>query len=226
MLLGILLAGPVQPVREYHCPRAASAVRIDGRLGEAAWEQAPWTEPFVDIRGEDHEPAPCLETRVKMLWDSQFLYIGANLEEPHVKATLRERDAIIWKDNDFEVFLDPDADGRNYFEIEINALGTVMDLLMDKPYAEGGNFVLAWDCKGLRSAVRRTGRGWAVELAIPFDSLAVGFQQPAELNGWRINFSRVEWLLEGGPEENWVWSPTGRVDIHVPERWGILYFEK
>ena len=26
-------------------------------------------------------------------------------------------------------------------------------------------------------------------------------------------------------EDNWVWSPQGLVDMHVPERWGVVQFE-
>src|SRR3712207_6853585 len=33
----------------------------------------------------------------------------------------RQHDAIIYHDNDFEVFIDPDNDTHQYFEIEVNA---------------------------------------------------------------------------------------------------------
>jgi hypothetical protein len=49
-----------------------------------------------------------------------------------------------------------------------------------------------------------------------------------------MNFSRVEWQIEAGghqyrkvpgkPEDNWVWSPQGVVNMHVPERWGYVQF--
>src|SRR5699024_4390251 len=39
----------------------------------------------------------------------------------------------------------------------------------------------------------------------------------------RVNFSRVQWLKKNGPEENWVWSPTGEIDMHMPDRWGFVY---
>lgn len=236
-LAGILLCISnisAQP-RMYHAPRALGRLCIDGRLKEADWDRAPFSEPFADIRGLDYTPAPVKDTRVKMLWDSRYLYVAAVLEEDAVTASLRERDAIIYHDNDFEVFLDPDGDGRLYFEIEINAYGTVMDLLMDKPYREGGQFFLPWDCRGLRTAVRVDGRinhaatpdrGWTVEMAIPFEALTVGFASPGTQSPWRINFSRVEWLVPGGPEENWVWNPTGEIDMHMPDRWGLLYLDQ
>ena len=73
-----------------------------------------------------------------------------------------------------------------------------------------------------------TDKGWTVEMAIPIASLCVEFQTPEELlaKDWKIGFARVEWLKEGGPEENWVWNPTGLVDMHQPENWGVLHFVK
>ena len=52
-----------------------------------------------------------------MLWDDEYLYVGAVLQEEDIKARLTQRDTIIYYDNDFEVFIDPDSDGHNYFEI-------------------------------------------------------------------------------------------------------------
>ena len=62
-------------------------------------------------------------------------------------------------------------------------------------------------------------------MAIPHQALTWDFNNPLKAgNWWRINFSRVQWLKKGGPEENWVWQPTGRIDMHMPDRWGFLYF--
>jgi cellulose/xylan binding protein with CBM9 domain len=131
------IAHAQQPPKRYACHRAPSAVRVDGRLDDAAWKRAAWTDAFVDIQGAS-QPLPRFHTRAKMLWDDEYLYIGAELEEPHVWATLTEHDSMIFRDNDFEVFLNPSGDGRNYFEFEINALNTGWDLFLPKPYREGG----------------------------------------------------------------------------------------
>lgn len=234
ILVGCTSAPQAQEPRNYLADKATGAIVIDGILDEPDWKKAPFSETFADIRGVDFQPAPTKRTRMKMLWDEEHLYIAGILDEDQVTGSLTERDAIVYHDNDFEVFIDPDGDGKNYFEIEVNALGTVMDLLMDRPYREGGQFFLPWDCRGLQVAVHVNGtlndsipdQGWTVEMAIPFASLMVGFQDPKELSEWRINFSRVEWLVQGGPEENWVWNPTGVVDMHRPEHWGVLQFKK
>jgi hypothetical protein len=200
----------------------------------------------VDIEG-DVKPRPRFRTRVKMLWDDEALYIAAELEEPHVGALLTRHDSYIFHDdNDFEVFLDPDGDGHLYAELEMNALNTTWDLLLTKPYKDGGKAIDAWEIDGLRTAVHVDGtindprdidRGWSVEIAWPWKGLAQIAScpvPPRDGDRWRINFSRVQLTRQfhngryrkvpGTAEENWVWSPQGAVNMHMPERWGELVF--
>lgn len=233
----------------YEVKRTSQSLKIDGQ-SEAAWNKAEWSSCFVDIEGEKR-PAPAHKTRVKMLWDDSHLYILAELEEPRLWATLTARDAIIYHDPDFEVFLDPNNDQQQYFEYEINALGTVMDLYMDKPYKKGGKAHLNWNSGHFRSAVSLSGTlndnrdedsGWMVELAIPFKDLERPgrVSHPKKDSVWRINFSRVQWITEieglsyrksknaagkNLPEQNWVWSPQGVIDMHQPQFWGFIHFK-
>ena len=236
---------PFPHPKGYVCYRAKAPVVIDGKPTEEAWVAAPWSDDFVDIEG-DRKPRPRHRTRMKMLWDDQALYIAAELEEPHVWATLREHDAVIFHDNDFEVFIDPDGDNHLYAELELNALNTTWDLLLTKPYKDGGKAVNGWEVIGLKTAVhvdgtpndpRDTDKGWTVEIRWPWAGLKelTGVPvPPRDGDRWRINFSRVEWDTEvvegtyrkvkGRPEHNWVWSPQGVIDMHRPERWGYLQF--
>lgn len=236
---------PFPHPKGYVCYRAPSPVTIDGDLKDAAWDAAPWTDAFVDIEG-DKRPKPRFRTRVKMLWDDEALYIAAELEEPHVWGTLKEHDSVIFIDNDFEVFLDPDGDNHLYGELEVNALNTTWDLLLTKPYKDGGKAVNAWEISGLKTAVkidgtvndpRDTDKGWTLEIKWPWKGLkelAGVAMPPKDGDQWRINFSRVEWDTEiadgkykkvkDKPEHNWVWSPQGTIDMHRPERWGYLQF--
>ena len=247
-------AGPAPDIpRSYEAPRTATPPTIDGRLDDPAWASASSTGPFIDIRGEDH-PSPTWITWAKLLWDDTHLYIGTWLEEPHLWGTLTERDAIIYHDHDFEVFLDPDGDGEAYFEIEINVLGTEFDLFLDRTYNQGGQADIPWNLEGLRTAVFADGtindasdtdRGWGVEMAIPWAGLVspdgeVVTTPPSAGDVWRVNFSRVQWplhhLATGGyeraaevsfevhEEDNWVWSPQGAINMHIPEMWGFVHF--
>ncbi|HPH45161.1 MAG TPA: carbohydrate-binding family 9-like protein, partial [Candidatus Aminicenantes bacterium] len=143
--------------RTYVCYRAAGPVTVDGDLDESVWEKAPWTEPFVDIEG-GRRPKPRFRTMAKMLWDDRYFYIGAYLEEPNVWATLADHDAIIYQENDFEVFIDPDGDTHDYYELEINALNTVWDLFLVNPYRDGRPAnIHSWEIPGLQTGVLVSG---------------------------------------------------------------------
>ena len=69
--------------RTYVCYRADGKLKMDGKLNESSWQKAEATAPFVDISGEGF-PAPKYETTAKMLWDDDYLYIGAVLEEEDI----------------------------------------------------------------------------------------------------------------------------------------------
>jgi hypothetical protein len=235
---------PIQP-QGYVCHRASTPLVVDGRIDEASWAAAPWTADFQDIEGSA-KPKPTFRTRAKMLWDDTYLYVAAEMEEPHVWATLTKRDSVIFQDPDFEVFIDPDGDNHEYYEFEMNALNTVWDLFMDKPYKDGGKALDSWDIAGLKSAVHVRGtlnkasdqdQGWTLEIAFPWKALATHAHRsapPQEGDQWHVGFSRVEWDIEtkengyikvpGRAEHNWVWSPQGIVDMHRPERWGRVQF--
>jgi len=245
-----LEALPFAP-RHYVCYRASSRPRIDGKVDEAAWRAALWTDLFVDIEG-DSRPRPRLRTRAKMLWDADYFYVAADMEEPDIWGTLIQRDSIIYNDNDLELFIDPDGDTQMYCELEVNPLGTVFDLMLPRTYRDGGPPIIAWDIAGLqvgvdtRGTVNRPGdrdEGWTVEIAMPWRILreaAPGKRPPQPGEQWRVNLSRVEWQADAKegrytrrtdpstgkplPSDNWVWSPQGAIDIHMPERWGYVQF--
>ncbi len=244
IVLFVIQAVHGQIPKKYICNKANSAINIDGNLDESAWKIAEWSTDFVDILGERGEK-PKQKTKIKMLWDDNYLYIAAVLEENHIWATLKNRDDIIYRDNDFEVFIDHDGDGKMYYEVEVNALNTIMDLFMNKPYQLGGKSDLTLDIEDMKTGVKINGTlnnpvdidtSWVVEIAIPFSEIYKNKEnkiKPAINDFWRINFSRVEWdtKVEQGkyvkldkPEHNCVWSPQYIIDMHIPEKWGYVYF--
>lgn len=224
------------------CHRVEAGPVIDGRGEDAAWKGAEWMDRFVDIAGPGEAG---LGTRVKMVWDEKYLYILAEMEDPHIWATMTERNGPLFKEAAFEVFIDPDGDRKNYYEFEVNPLGTVLELTMDKPYLDGGKSTYV-GVEGIKMAVvvdgtvnnpADTDKRWTVEMAIPFSGLGKiveGGGAPAAGQTWRMNFMRVHvpHRVEGGkyvrdkPSDHWVWSRQGVVNMHVPERWGFVEFAK
>lgn len=243
------LSDQIVKPQHYIVTKTDQTLEMDGRADETAWTQADFTDLFVDIEGVKK---PKFDTRLKMLWDDEFLYVFAEMEEPHVWGDITERDQVMYYNNDFEIFIDPSGDTRNYGEIEINALNTVWDLLLSKPYRTGGKYNTQWDIPGIKSGVYIDGtlnnesdkdKGWSVEVAVPLKAFVLLKNKPKtfpkEGEQWRINFSRVEWdyeIVDGRyrkkkddsgallPEYNWVWSNQTMINMHAPEKWGYLQF--
>ena len=222
--------------RQYVSYYTDVAPTIDGRPDEELWSEVAWSQPFVDIRGEDYKPQPRFQTQFKARWDPQFLYVAARLQEPQIWANITEDNQVIFKDNDFEIFVDPASSSHYYKELEINANAATWALCLNKPYANGGyeNSSRVYPGKGwgfsgdARFAVHVDGtlnvpseenRGWTVEIRLPLADLMYNNTEKKPTVGalWRINFSRVEWQVRavGGHfekvpkavEDNWVWSP-------------------
>lgn len=233
--------------RNYIAFKANETLVIDGKGDDVSWQKATWSQDYIDIEGK---MTPKYKTRMKMLWDNDYLYVMAEMDEPHVWATLKQRDTVIFYNNDFEIFIDPDGDTHNYYEYEMNAHNTLWDLFLTKPYRNHGKVIDSWDIQGVKTAVSVDGtlnnstdvdKAWTVEIAIPWKVIteASNGNNVPENDFWRINFSRVNWhfdLTDGRysrkkddtgkflPEFNWVWSPQGVINMHEPEHWGYVYF--
>lgn len=230
----------------YHLNELQEAIHVDGKLNDEAWNSVAWTEDFIDIQGPDWKK-PRFRTHAKMLWDDTYLYIGAFLQETDVWANQTKHDSVVYQDNDFEVFVDPDGDTHWYKEFEINAIKTTWDLELNKPYINGGTPNSSWEMPTMKSAIFVSGpvnnasvpdKFWTVELALPFSDLVdhspTASAPPNNKDQWRINFSRVEWHVRNVnghyekvpkvPEDNWVWSSQGAINMHLPERWGFIQF--
>lgn len=214
----------------YVAYRTAGNIKVDGKLDEVSWKNAPYTTSFVGIKDGE---TPKQETRAKMLWDDTYLYIGVELEESDVQARLSQRDTIVFYDNALEVLIDPDGDGQNYFEIETNAKGTIFDLFVQQPYRtpQPSFATFEWDAKGmlLKTNVKGTlnksrdkDQGWTVEMAIPRQSIAREFDNYLQAGNYlRLGMARVQW--ENGKDSYTTWGAFGKAAIHMPERWGFVY---
>jgi len=204
-LIGCAQSNTVITPKKYIAYTTSKPIIIDGNDADDSWNKVEWSDPFIDIQGVKK---PKYKTQVKMLWDNTYFYILAKLEEPHVWGNLVKRDTIIFHNNDFEVFIDPDGDTYNYYELEINALNTPWDLFVSKPYRENNVVLNDWNITGLKSAVKINGtlnnpndidKGWMLEMAIPWKAYKKGYfdKNIPKDKFWNINFSGFghQWVL-------------------------------
>jgi len=218
-------------VGRYLCARARETIAIDGDLSKPAWRDAPEVELQLAVDGGP----PRQRTGLRLLWDDDNLYAAFRVEDEDIRATHSRHDAPLWEEEVVELFLDPWGAERLYVEIEISPANVVFDALVVNRAREGEqrrdlDALVAWNCAGLRSAVRVDGvlnggpvsRGWEVELAVPIRQLAPRVP-PAPGIEWRFNAYRVD--RSPGGDELQAFSPIGRPDFHVPARFGLLAFD-
>lgn len=126
-------------VKQWECFKTSEKMTIDGRLEEDVWQRAQWSEPFGMIH--DGSPTP-LETRVALLWDDDYLYVGYRVEDPDIRASMTEfNDHVYMKDEDVEFFFEGNG---YYYECGINPLNNsyqirwtwIEPLINEKRFAE------------------------------------------------------------------------------------------
>jgi hypothetical protein len=186
------------------------------------WNRAPWDGiECAELQLAENGLKPRQGTQVKAGWDAECLRLFFFAEDSRPWATLTERDAPLYKEEVVEVFLDPVGDLGAYFEFEVNPNNAVLDLCVRK-IRSGYRKDFRWRCEGLQTVTRRFEGGWAAELSIPFKSVAG--QSPFPRTQWRANFTRID-RPPTLPRELSAWSPTGRAQFHIPERFGVLEFQ-
>jgi hypothetical protein len=217
--------GQERKLPSYEVLRAPTPINVDGRLDEAAWAKARAVGPL--LVNKDATPAPS-RTEAKVLYDDKFIYFSFASADENVWATMRERDQYLWEEEVVEVFLQADAARPHYIELEVNPLGTMLDIyLIDRrknmPYR-------SWNSSNLKWAVRVDGtvdgregdRGWTCEIALPLEDVVTAPNRPPRPGDrWRMNLFRVE-----SRPGAWgaAWSPTMQGDFHIPAAFGEIVF--
>jgi hypothetical protein len=163
---------------------------------------------------------PRQATRVSVARSQGHLHLEFECEDAQPWATITRRDGPLYQEEVVEVFLDPFGDLECYFEIEVNPLNAVLDLMLRR-VGKGWRKEFAWKCEGLETTASITGTGWTAGIAIPFDSLSTRVPPPGSV--WRANFLRID-RPAGFPRELSAWSPTMRNTFHDPARFGYLEF--
>lgn len=209
----------------YEVARTNTPIEVDGNLDDAPWAAAGGTGRFVN--NSDGSPA-AYATEARILYDDAYLYFSFRSADENVWSTMRRRDERLWEEEVVEVFLQPDPSHPSYIELEVNPLGTMLDIYLlgvRKPLRYE-----SWNSEKLRWAVRVEGtadgvggdRGWTCEMALPLeDAVTAPRLPPRPGDRWRMNLYRVE----SRPRAALLaWSPTRRDDFHLPRMFGWLVF--
>ena len=198
---------------------------MDGQLSEQAWTDSAPIPAFVNNR--DGSPSK-VQTEARILYDDRFIYFAFRAVDQNIWATMKRRDEHLWLEEVVEVFLQANPAIPNYIELEVNPLGTMLDIyLIDtrKPL-----HYESWNSEKLQWAVHVDGtvdgkegdREWTCEIALPLEDVATATRLPPQPGDrWRVNLYRVERLPVVA---ELAWSPTLQDDFHVLPRMGEIVF--
>jgi hypothetical protein len=226
-----------EPLPEHYVPNfdedKLADLDIDGKLDEEFWE----TVRPIELKA--FGAAPDLKTKVKVFSDKEHLYIGAHLPDEHIWSEHEERDSALWNEEVLEVFIDPDRDGKDYLELQINPLGTIFDAHFAVRLGRGEGSrddqieqAKSWNMDGLESAVHVEGtvnddsdkdQHWSVELKLPYAEIPGVDAPPSRGDSWAVNFYRYD-----RPDKRrtlaYAWSKPSGGSFHQVERFGTLKF--
>jgi hypothetical protein len=182
---------------------------------------ATWTRcARIALRENLSGRQPRRGTEVRLGWSGDSMHGLFICQDPMPWATKTSRDDALWEEEVVEIFLDPYGDALGYFEIEINPLNTVTDLLIRR--TRGGlRRELRWNCEGLQTACGTLAYGWVAAFRVPFVSL--GDCHPERFPAWRVNFARIDRPMDESCELS-AWSPTMSNTFHVAHRFGVMQF--
>lgn len=229
----LLLVGSLagQERTAFECRRAVGRIEIDGRADETAWQAADGIENFRRNWLEGDAKKTKTTTKAKLLWDDDFLYFFADLEDHDLFADLTQHDDRTWLNDVFEVFFRPDETKPPYYEVQVNAAGTMLDIYFRQrgvPFDEAkkdGEF--KW-----QSAVVRRGtlenrqdrdEGWSVEGRMPWSDFSRTGGRPKAGDTWRMALCRYDYTLNQQPETSSC-APLTRPSFHQLEDYAQLKF--
>jgi hypothetical protein len=197
----------------------AKEIVIDGSIEEPFWQKI---NPGSAGRLREVQTGrwPALGTTVKAGWYNNNLYFAVRCEEvpgekPNITADKRDDMAIFFGDT-VEILLETSM--HSYYQVAVNASGTVCDLDRAKGISE-------WDSEA-EVAARVTNDHWTVEIRIPVTDNAddplhqVVGREPSISLPWFVNICRQR-KRENGVEHS-AFSPSGK-GFHVPLSFAHLY---
>jgi|GEM_PF-385637 hypothetical protein len=232
-ILALLISTSFPAVPTYTLKKAPQTIAIDGVLNEQLWSKLD-SFSLVDCASG---LALAQGTRVKAAWDAQNIYLAISARDKDVWATIAAHDGNLYTEEMLEFFIDPDRDGKNYFEYEFNCLNALMDMFMSAPYgAAGGGGNISWTSSNINYKVKVHGTindpndidtDFVLEARIPWADLkfnAVASPQPKVGDRMSVNVYRGDGRQTKAYS---CWSPVGGSlpgSFHSPQLFGAFVF--
>src|SRR5438477_613135 len=215
------------------CRWADGSITIDGKADEPAWKNAQLIDNFqMAWLGPGDHPAPT-KTRARLLWDREYLYFFAEMEDTDVFANVKEHNGQTWDNDVFELFFKPATNKTGYYEFQVNAANTKFDMFLP---SRGAGAIPRFKNERkfhVDSAVVVDGTlnqwedrdtGWSVEGRIPWRDLAPTGGRPEINEVWTFALCRYDYSADLENPALSSSAPLAQRDFHHYEDYAPLKF--
>ncbi len=215
----------------FECRWTDDPITIDGKADEPAWAKAQAIDNFT-IHWKAGHPKASTTTKANLLWDRDYLYFHADLEDHDLFADLKEHDSQTWNNDVFELFFKPADDKPGYYEFQATPLNTTLDMFL--PSREGGGWAKFKDAhpfefktavvvKGTIDKRDDRDEGWSVEGRIRWQDMSMTGGRPAIGESWKFALCRYDYTKGKDPELS-TCAPLTQGSFHRYEDYATLKF--
>ncbi|MGE5177021.1 MAG: DUF5916 domain-containing protein [Hyphomicrobiales bacterium] len=201
-------------------------IKVDGRLDDPAWQDAPAARGFRQWNPDRDAPA-AEQTVFKVAYDDAAIYFGiACLEDDpsHITATLSRRDHFTNSDI-VAVYIDPYHDHTTGYAFKVNPLGVQLDSYIYNDGANDDDWDAVWEAE-----TSRDDKGWYAEIRIPFSAIRYRGAEDMTwgLDVWRYMQGRGQdtawhtWPREQNGFVSQFGELTGIRGVHAPRKVELL----
>jgi hypothetical protein len=215
----------------YECRWTSDAISLDGKVDEPAWQSAQVIDDFR-VPGIP-QTRPHTATRARLLWNAEYLYFAADMEDRDVIAKITDHQGMVWTDDCFELFLKPAEAKPAYYEFEVNPLNTTLELFF--PARDAGGYPAFKDktkiemrtgviVRGTPNLQGDKDDGWTVEGRIRWRDFARTGRAPKPGDVWKFALCRCDYTTGVEKPETSSCAPLTKPDFHHYEDYASLKF--
>jgi hypothetical protein len=212
------------------CRWLKGQIEFDGNLNESGWKQA---EP-IEFRVPWLNRNPKTATKARLLWDKEYLYFAAEMEDHDLYADKLEGNGRLWENDVFELFFKPSTTSLAYYEFQVNAANARLEMYLPSRGAGGyTRFGPLLEQFHIEAIVKLNGtlndwtdkdKGWNVEGRISWDAFKATGGRPKPGDIWRFALCRYDYSVTLEQPEQSTSAPLTRPDFHRYEDYQELVF--
>lgn len=167
--------------KSYTIEKSDADIKIDGKLTEAAWQNAQKADDFV-VNYPDFGSDPSFETEMYLTYTDEAIYLAARVyDDPDSVANMLSQRDNFGNADWIGILIDPFGNKLNSFNFYITSSGVELDAS-----AQIQNEDFSWNAVW-KSKVEQTENGWTVEARIPYAALRFPNKN---VQTWNVNFVR------------------------------------